>query len=85
LNHLVKQTKIGGIIILPMGELHTRWFTECHGDVYQIRNFKDYLEISVIEQKSSGFWTPLEGENGFSRKEMKENYIKEGSLFDEIL
>ncbi len=70
LNHLVEQTRIGGIIVLPMGKLHQKWEKfECHGDVYKIKNHEDHLEISVIEQESPGFWTSLEGEYGFSEEE----------------
>jgi len=83
LNHLVKQAKIGGIIVLPMGKLHTRWGVECHGNSYRIRNLEDHLDISIIDQEDS--WTPLVGEYGFSEEEIKEKFSWKDTLYNDAL
>jgi hypothetical protein len=85
LKQLSEQTKTNGIIVMPMGKLHCRWDTECFADVYKIKNLEDRLHFSKIKQNSMGFWIPLVGEKGFSEEEMRDVYLKEGSLCDDAL
>lgn len=82
--HLVRQTKVGGRIVLPMGELHTRWFPECEGHTYIIDILENRIKVNPIDHNIE-FWSPLIGEFGFSKKEMEENLKKEKSLFDELI